>query len=190
MRGNHFLAACALFIAALAPPAAEAHGAIGFEQSACVLKVGPDFMYFSGYQPVNSQRKFCEDVPEAGNALFVFDYAQDELREMKADFRILRGAVNEEEEQARLAELTVAYLPPAAYPAGTFNFEHDFKEKGDYVGVVTLDGPGGEHWTARFPFSVGGGDQASRTPYYLLTAAFVLGFLVLFWGRGKPESRG
>lgn len=188
---RHILEAAraAAVIALFVPASAFAHGAVRFEQEACVLKVGPDFMYFSGYQPVVSQKKFCEDIPETGETLFVFDYAQDELRKMNADFRILRSAgdADDTDDAASLAQRTLAYLPPKAYPSGTLNFSYDFKEKGDYVGIVTLSGPDGEHWVARFPFAVGH-SETPRTPYYLLTAAFVLAFLLLFWGKSeKPR---
>jgi hypothetical protein len=168
-------------------PSARAHGAIRHEQDACVLKIGPDFMYFTGYQPSTAHKKFCEDVPSTGNTIFVLDYAQDEMRGMTTDFRIVRD-VGETDEQARLDAITVAYLPPKVYPSGTVNFEHVFNETGDYVGIVTVDGPHGEHWAARFPFSVGR-VYSSRTPYYLLTAAAVLALLLLFWGRSEPRPK-
>ena len=86
------IAAAAGLALALAAPRAEARGALGYDQEACVLKVGPDFLYFSGYQFAASPRKFCEDVPEVGETTLVFDLAQDELRQMKLDFRITRDA--------------------------------------------------------------------------------------------------
>ena len=74
----------------LAAPGARARGALGYDQEMCVLKIGPDFLYFSGYQFAASQRKFCEDIPATGDTTLVFDLAQDELRQMKLDFKILR----------------------------------------------------------------------------------------------------
>jgi len=175
-----------LCTAAYAPQAA-AHGAVGFEQDACVLKIGPDFMYFTGYQPATSHKKFCEDIPSTGDTIFVLDYAQDEMREMRTDFRIVRGAAEETDDAAALEAATVAYLPPKVYPSGTLNFEHVFKETGNFVGIVTVDGPHGEHWVSKFPFAVGRA-YSPRTPYFLLTAAAVLAILLVFWGRG--EGRG
>jgi hypothetical protein len=174
---------------ALAWPAAGAlaRGAMGYEQNVCVLKVGPDFMYFTGYQPAAAKNKFCEDIPSVGETIFVFDYAQDEMREMKTDFRIVRD-VGEAEEPGSLDAITVAYLPPKIYPTGTLNFQHAFNETGNFVGIVTVDGPNGEHWAARFPFAVGGG-YSSRTPYYFLTAAAVLALLWLFWGKSEPPRK-
>jgi len=175
--------------AALGPAAgARAHGAVGYEQDACVLKIGPDFMYFTGYQPAVSHKKFCEDIPATGEAIFVLDYAQDEMREMSTAVRIVREAGGADEGEA-LDKNTVAYLPPKVYPKGTLNFEHIFSETGNFVGIVTVDGSHGEHWESRFPFSVGRA-YSERTPYYLLTAAVVLAMLLFFWGRGDQKSDG
>lgn len=183
-----FPALCALAaLGASGAAPALAHGAIRHEQEACVLKVGPDFMYFTGYQPSLSHRKFCEDIPATGDTIFILDYAQNEMRDMKTDFRIVRNVGEEEEEQEKLDRITVAYLPPRVYPTGTLNLEYDFKESGDYVGIVTVDGPNGEHWVSRFPFSVGR-LYSARTPYYLLTAAVLLALLALFWGKDSETA--
>jgi hypothetical protein len=160
---------------------AAAHGNLRTVENACVLKIGPDFIYFTGYQPAASRKKFCEELPGAGDTIFVFDYAQPEMREMTTDFRIVRN-VGEEQEQARLEAVTVAYLPPKVYPNGTVNFEHVFDETGDYVGIVTVDGPHGEHWVSRFPFSVGR-LYTSRTPYYMVAAAALLALMLFIWGK-------
>lgn len=169
-------------------PGARAHGAMRFQREACLLQIGPDFMYFTGYQPAASRKKFCEDIPTTGDTIFVLDYAQEEMRSMTTDFRIVRNVG--EDEQAQLDAVTVAYLPPKVYPAGTLNFEHDFKEAGDYVGIVTVDGPNGEHWVSRFPFTVGGRSMLSRTPYFLLAAAAVLALLLIVRGRNDKSASG
>ncbi|MEF3365847.1 hypothetical protein V3H18_04790 [Methylocystis sp. 9N] len=170
-----------------AAPEARAHRALDWRQEACVLKVGPDFMYLTGYQPATSRKTFCEDIPTAGDTIFVLDYAQEEMRAMTTDFRIVRN-VGEAQEEERLDAVTVAYLPPHVYPAGTLEFEHVFKEGGDYVGIVTMDGPHGEHWVSRFPFTVGGRSFIARAPYVLLAAAAALALLLaLAWGK-RDES--
>lgn len=183
------LSALAALVALACAPPARAHGDMQRIASACVLKIGPDFMYFSGYQPTASRRKFCEDVPAAGETFFVLDYAQTEMREMTAELRIIRDT-GRDEGPARLPTITVAYLPPKVYPHGTLSFQHHFRETGNFVGIVTLDGPHGERWTSRFPFSVGR-LYSARAPYYLVAAAAVLALLLLLWGRaenaGKPR---
>jgi hypothetical protein len=180
-----------LVVAALASgpwSGAFAHGAMQRQQSACLLKVGPDFMYFSGYQPAASRNRFCEDIPKTGDTIFVLDYAQDEMRGMSTDFRIIRD-VGGQEEQAPLDAVTVAYLPPKVYPAGTLNFEHVFKDPGEFVGIVTVEGPNGEHWVSRFPFTVGGRPLSARMPYFLLAAAGVLALTIFVWGKEEQKSR-
>ena len=55
------------------------------------------------------------------------------------------------------------------------------------AGIVNVDGPHGEHWVARFPFTVGR-PYPVRLPYYLLTAAILLASLLFFWGRDEPRG--
>ncbi|HEY8137408.1 MAG TPA: hypothetical protein VIF61_06185 [Methylocystis sp.] len=181
------IAAAAGLALTLAAPRAEARGALGYDQEACVLKVGPDFLYFSGYQFAVSQRKFCEDVPEVGETTLVFDLAQDELRQMKLDFRIMRDSGAKTTEDAAADASTVAYLPPETYPKGTFSFVHKFDEPGNFVGVVTADGPNGEHWVASYPFSVGGA-PASMTPLILLALACALTAGLYFASRPREKK--
>jgi hypothetical protein len=181
------LAAAAGLALALAAPRAEARGALGYDQEMCVLKVGPDFLYFSGYQFAASPRKFCEDVPDVGETTLVIDLAQDELRQMKLDFRILRDVGETPAEGAAPDGSTVAYLPPEIYPRGTFNFVHNFDAPGNFIGVVTADGPNGEHWVARYPFSVGGA-PASKTPLVLLALACVLALGLYFASRPREKK--
>lgn len=164
-------------------PSALARGALGLEQDVCVLKIGPDFMYFSGYQPAAGKKKFCEDTPSTGATIFALDFAQEEMREMTTDFRIVRD-VGEAETEASLAAITIAHRPAKTYPTGTVDLEAVFSEAGDYVGIVTVDGTNGQHWVARFPFSVGKTVYSVRTPYYLLAAAAVLALLLLLFRRG------
>jgi hypothetical protein len=85
----------ALLLAASAAPPVAGRGDLVSDRDGCILAIGPEIIYFAGYQPSGKpQRKFCEDAPHVGETIFVFDYATPELREMKAGFRILRA--NEE----------------------------------------------------------------------------------------------
>jgi len=166
---------------------ASAHGALGNEQEACLLKIGPDFMYFSGYMPDDGGKKFCEDIPKAGRAIIVLDFGQPELRDMNVDMRVMRL---EGDGADAVDGPVVATLAPRKYPSGTLDFEHAFTETGTFVGVVTATAANGEQWVARYPFYVGG-DHSGRTPYYLIAAAALLAFLRFAWARGessKPRS--
>lgn len=170
----------------LAPPA-QARGDLGLDRDACVLKIGPELMYFTGYQPGASRSKFCEDAPAIGRTIFVFDYAEPELREMKAGFRILRQSPNAEEPD-QIEQATADYLAPQVYPKGTFSLEHVFSQPGDFIGVVTVDGGRGEHWESRFPFSVGK-THVDYTPYYLIAAAAALAMMLYLSSRAGPKAR-
>jgi hypothetical protein len=187
MRIRRMLLLCAAALAAAATLGAEpaaGRGALGYDQDQCVLKIGPDFLYFSGYQNAAAHRKFCEDAPAVGETTFVFDYGQDELRQMKADFRILRDSGDE---QASAADgESLAYLPPRVYPSGTFSFVYRFNEPGDYRGIVSIEGQDGEKWIASFPFSVGG-PPPSTMPYILLAVAAALAVLVFLFGGDKKK---
>ncbi|HEY8066085.1 MAG TPA: hypothetical protein VIF40_15365 [Methylosinus sp.] len=178
----------ASLIAASAAPHASARGDLLPDKDGCVLKIGPELMYFAGYQPGDAQqRKFCEDAPKLGETIFVFDYAAPELREMKAGFRIMRQT-DDGEDPVDTEAATAASLAPQIYPKGTFSFAHVFTQPGDFVGVVTVDGAAGEHWKARFPFSVGK-RHFEISPYYLIAAAGLLALILFVSSRKQAGSR-
>jgi hypothetical protein len=165
---------------------ATARGSLGYDQDQCVLKIGPDFFYFSGYQPGSGRKKFCEDAPSVGDTTFVFDFGQDELRGMKTDFRILREG-EETADGAAADGPTIAYLAPQVYPSGTFSFAHRFDKAGNYVGVVTVEDSSGQHWEARFPFSVGGAPMR-KLPFVLLGLAGALAVGLFIAGRNNKKA--
>ena len=74
-------------------PDAKARGALGYDQDQCVLKIGPDFFYFSGYQFGLRASQILRGRSRGWrDHLCLRSTAQDELRQMKTDFRILRDA--------------------------------------------------------------------------------------------------
>jgi hypothetical protein len=77
-----------------------------------------------------------------------------DLRDMAVGIRIVKD-VGEEKEKANLDAITVAYIAPKVYRNGAMTFEHDFKQAGHYVGIVTVRDDLGNEWVSRFPFSVG-----------------------------------
>ena len=93
------LLAAACWAFAWPTPAALARGALTLSRDVCLLTLGANYMFFSGYQSAKPRKRFCEDVPATGDTIFAMDFAQDEMREMKVDFRILRdvGEVEERE---------------------------------------------------------------------------------------------
>jgi hypothetical protein len=48
-----------LLATVLLTSAAYAHGGVGMVDNRCVLRIGPDLMFFTGYQPQNSRDEFC-----------------------------------------------------------------------------------------------------------------------------------
>ncbi len=174
---GRFAAAAALAVAALCAAApADAHGRLGAAEGRCRLYIGPDIMNFTGYLPEASKNEFCEDIPSTGPMIMVLDAEQQELRDMKIELRIVKDVGGPDKESENLDAVTVAYQPPKIYPTGTVNFEHNFKEGGYFVGIVTVTGDHGEQWVSRFPFSV---DRSFMRdlPVYLTLA---LGVIAVF----------
>jgi hypothetical protein len=173
------IAAALAAVAGFSAVPAEAHGRLGAAEGRCRLFIGPDTMNFTGYLPEASKNEFCEDIPSTGPMIMVLDAEQDELRDMKIELRIVKDVGGEDKESENLEAVTVAYQPPKSYPTGTVNFEHNFKEGGYFVGIVTVTGDHGERWVSRFPFSV------DRTffrdlPVYLTMGLGVIAAFVIY----------
>jgi hypothetical protein len=164
---------------------AEARGALIYDQGACILKVGPDILYFSGYQSSSGKQKFCEDAPKAGDGTtFVFDIPEEELRQRKIGFRIVQNAGDEREP---VDGALVAEVAPQFHPTGTFSLGRHFPEAGNFIGIVTIERPSGDQSTARFPFSVGGAPR-SPIPYLLLGLAAALALVVFVMQRREKKG--
>jgi hypothetical protein len=177
------LGAALLFAVVTAAPAA-AHGRLGQAEGRCRLFIGPDIMNFTGYTPDVSKNEFCEDIPATGHMIMVLDDEQQELRDMAVEIRIVRDVGGEAKENEDIEAVTEAYRGPKIYPSGTINFEHDFKQAGFFIGVVTVTGEHGERWVSRFPFSVGLSFWRTIPAYILLTLATLAG-LAIYW-RHRP----
>jgi hypothetical protein len=145
------IAAAAFFAAS---SAAFAHGGVMLEQDECVLRIGPSTMHFIGYQRSGEEAEFCEDIANTGPTVIALTAVSPDLRDMAIGIRVVKD-VGEQKEKANLDAITVAYLEPKVYRNGTMTFEHDFKDAGRYVGIVTVRDDLGNEWVSRFPFSVG-----------------------------------
>lgn len=152
--GAVFLSAVAAAGSALAPTGALAHGGVKLEQDQCVLKIGPNTMHFIGYQRTGEEQEFCEDIAQTGPTVIALTAVSEDLRDMAIGIRVVKD-VGEEKEKADVDAVTVAYLAPKVYRNGTMTFEHNFKDAGHYVGIVTVQDDLGNQWVSRFPFSVG-----------------------------------
>ena len=178
---NSFVKSWYLLPALLIAGAALASGGVILNGDVCTIEVGFYEAQFTAYQPQTSgNEEFCENLPDTGESIFVLDYLHASMREVGVSFRIIRdttglGRFVQHDDIVALAdidELTVFYQPPVIKPGASFRIEHDFAEKGEYVGIVTAGHPSkATIYNAAFPFTVG----AFNFPYW--TIAIVVGVL-------------
>jgi len=169
---------------------AYAHGGVGMVDNRCVLRIGKNIMFFTGYQPQNSRGEFCDDMQET------------ELRDMLTEIRIIKDdgthtqlnglPVLSPEELANkgaLDPVTINYLPPKKYPTGTLTFQHTFPENGKIIGIVTVRNEHDQTFVSQFPFAVGEPIGKSLALYGLL-AVLGLGAIYGLWRYGirKPTA--
>lgn len=168
----NIIALAALFLSV--PSLALAHGGLSMEQDMCKLRIGPYAMHFTGYQPeATGTKEFCEDIPVVGHTIVAFDAIDQPLREVPVEVRVIRDTGDEHDLEA----ITVLHLPPKVYPSGSVTFEHDFKEAGKFVGLVSTRDANGQY-VSRFPFSVAR-SWTVLTPY-LLGAFVILGGIAFY----------
>jgi hypothetical protein len=193
------LAAWLLTMAALTS-AAHAHGGVGMVDNRCVLKIGPDLMFFTGYQPQSSREEFCDDIPNTGQMVVALDMQEPELRDMLTEIRIIKddgthtniGGLPvltdaEISNAALLDPVTVVHVSPKKYPTGTLTFEHSFPEAGRFIGIVSVTNEHGQRYVSQFPFSVG--QPAGKTfVVYGMLAAIVLVSLFGFWQYNRKRQ--
>ena len=172
-----FIAVC-LGAAFIMPVTASAHGGVKLEQDECVFKIGPNTMHFVGYQRSGEEQEFCEDIAQTGPTVIGITAVSPDLRDMAIGVRVIKD-VGAEQEKADIEGATVFSRPPKVYQNGSMTFEHDFKEPGRYVAIVTVTDDIGNAWTSRFPFTVGVFTVMGIIEYILYGVAFValLGFL-------------
>ncbi len=148
---------------------AHAHGGVSSAENKCVMTIGPYQLAFTGYQPENSIDKFCDDIPKTGRTVIVLDVEQgsggsgnkenansNDLRDMAIDLRILRN-VGQASDDVDQDKNTLIYVPAKKYPAGTLHWEYNFKEPGNFIGLVSATNEHGQVFVSRFPFAVGEG---------------------------------
>ena len=186
-----FLVALALGSFALVEQA-HAHGGVSIDQGQCVMKIGPDTMTFTGYQPQKSREQFCDDIPDVGSTIVVLDAQQDELRDMSLDIRVLRN-VGQKDDNENMEANTEVYVPAKKYKTGTLNFEYNFAKEGNYIGLVTAKSDDGTKvYTSRFPFAVGqtAGKDMTITIFFavLAIAGFGLAYKHFFLDKKKPAA--
>jgi hypothetical protein len=185
MRGILFLLAMAFHQPALP------HGSVVDGDDLCLINIGFYRAHFTIYQPASTGHdEYCEDLPGAGETVFVMDYLHDSMREVPVDFRIVRDrhgigrfARYEDVLALDLDTDTVFYTPPAIRADGVYTVLHRFMETGGYIGVVTVAHPtSDEIYRAVFPFEVG----IMPFDYFLWGGALVVvAGLPLWWFIGR-----
>jgi hypothetical protein len=190
-----------LLATALLTSVAYAHGGVGMQDNRCVLRIGPDLMFFTGYQPQNSREEFCDDIPSPGQTVVALDMQETELRNMLTEIRIIRDDGSHTKmnglpflSDAELANkdalepVTITYLPPKKYPTGTLSFEHTFPENGKFIGIVIVENEHGQKFVSQFPFAVGQQLGKSLVLYGLILAALVAGVFGIWYYGGKQKK--
>ena len=149
---------------ALIAPLAQGHGGAGIDEDPCVRRAGLYLIHFAAYQPqVDPAGEYCDEIPKAENAIFVFDLVDRELRKEPAAIHIERRAA----EGASVE--TLFSIPAQLYPTGVVNTEFRFEGPGEYAAVVTLAEP---DRVIRFPLRV---EMWSRSWIPLAGLALILG---------------
>ena len=176
---------CFVMLALGIPLSAQAQHTHELEKNFCILKVGPYGMHLTGYQPdLSGGTENCGEVPGTGRTVLVLDYIEGELRSLPVEVRVIRDTGSEQDLQA----ITVLYLPPKIYPAGTVNFEYNFDKPGKFVGLVTVVDK--QSLVSRFPFSVGETKIPLPASYFLyaFAGAAVVVAIIFFSQRGRRKT--
>ncbi len=182
---NSFLFSVILGGSFLALPVAatQAGGGLVLEGDVCIIWIDFYSAHFTAYQPGTSgNEQFCQDLPDTGETIFVLDYLHQSLKEVPVDFRIIRDVtglgrfvkLENVEEIEDIEQHTVFYQPAVIRPDASFQIEHDFLEKGAYIGIVSAGHPSNDMiYTAVFPFEVGRSNTGYLFPLILLLAGAV-----------------
>jgi hypothetical protein len=184
----------------LSASAAYAHGGVGMQDNRCVLRIGPDIMFFTGYQPQNSREEFCDDIPTTGQTVVALDMQNSELRDMLTEIRIIKDEGNhikmnglpfltdaELGSPQLLDPVTITHLLPKKYPTGTLTFEHTFPENGKFIGIVTVTNAHGQTYVSQFPFSVGQ-VLGKSVGIYISLVVVLVGAVYLIWRLGGKQK--
>lgn len=167
----------------------------------CVLRIGPDLMFFTGYQPQVSREEFCDDVPNTGQVVVALDMQDTELRDMLTEIRIIKDDGSHTRMNGLpfltdaelgstevLNPVTIVYVAPRKYPTGTLTFQHDFPERGKFIGIVTVKNEHGQTFVSQFPFAVGQPVGRNLVIYGGLLGVLVASVYVLWHYGSKQKS--
>lgn len=181
----------ALFSMALAGPAPASEGGAGPEAmtmgNMCMVMFGYDMIHITAYQPGKSRSEYCAEIPAAGPTILVFDIENPTFRDMPLELRIIRDPLTPITKDTDLEALTEVYRPATKYTKGTFNLEHNFKNNGHYIGLVTLTRPDGTQETSEFKFMVG--ETLWAWVPQIAGAVLIAGIVFVYWKHTHPSGK-
>jgi hypothetical protein len=166
-------------------PRALGHGSVSADDDLCLIEIGYFTAHFKIYLPRTRQhQEFCEDLPDAGEAVFVMDYIHGDLETVAMDFRIIRNVTGlgrfaslEDVKKIEDLEGATVFYRPAAVQADVYTALHHFQEPGEYLGIVTArHGESDQVYAAVFPFQVGYFEFGYLPLFLILVALVQLGY--------------
>lgn len=175
---------------------AQAHGSVTAEDDLCVINIGYFKAHFKIHLPRSRQHdEFCEDLPEAGEAIFVMEYIHGDLGTVAVDFRIIKNVtglgrfakLEDVEDIDDIDDVTVFYQAPRI-EKDVFTVLHHFEENGEFLGIVTATHPETQQvYSAVFPFEV----SYTKFGYLPLFIALAILIQLVYWRmtRGKMPWR-
>lgn len=178
-------AACSLLFV-LAPLAGARAAGWHYYDPDCPISLGEKSMKFVAMQPKKSIDRQCDALPDAGPSVLVLDAADNELRDMNWDIRVLRSAGPEATPDPEAD--SIGRLPLQKFRNGMVNFDQEFKQAGHYQLYVKLTSDDGvKSYEGRHRFSVG---LMTDEEFYLYIAfgVFVVlagGVAFVLWRQGK-----
>ncbi|HEY8126086.1 MAG TPA: hypothetical protein VIF88_11790 [Methylocystis sp.] len=183
--------ALAVVAASLLSPRAASAAGWHYYDPECPIDLGGNelgrkSMKFVAMQPKKNVDRECIALPDVGPSVIVLDAADNELRDMNWDVRILRGKGPNGEADPEAD--VVGRLPVQKFRNGMVNFDQNFKEPGEYVLYAKLTSDdGAKSFEGRHPFSVG---LVTDEEIYLYIAfgVFVVvagGVAFTLWRQGK-----
>lgn len=174
---------------------AKAEGGAGPEAmtmgNMCMVMFGYDMIHITSYLPGKSRSEFCQEIPATGSVIMVFDIENPKYRDMPIELRIIRDPLTPLSAVENLDPLTEVHFPPTLYKTGTFSFEHNYKENGHYMGLVTLTKDNGEKETQIFKFSVG--ETLWQYLPYMIGGVLIALVVGAYWRHShtlRPEKSG
>jgi hypothetical protein len=157
------------------------------QEFGCVIHIDFYSARFAAYQPENSgSKEFCQALPSTGRTIFVLDYLHQSLKEVPVDFRIIHDVTGQGSyvklkhvmEIEDIERHTVFYQAATIETDASLQIEHNFKDPGNYIGIVSAGHPSNSStYTAVFPFQVG---QLGFNYYYIALAAVLLAVVGYF----------